>query len=314
MNARRTLAAASLAVMAAAAMAGAAAWACTASAEVGATPDAGPAGSRTTVTGLRFESGTPVEIRWGTRSGPLLETTTGPNFAVEVTIPAGAAAGDYVIVAMNVDGSFAPATPFQVTSSGSASTTTKGTSGSRTGSVSGGGGQTSPATAGPEETGGPAPATSEPVEVAPPRYASTGDGEASPAPSSPAGASSDASTSRGAQAGRTRGPVGASSPSGAATGRPLGTERRPAAPAQVDGQQAAPVDVPSPRSAGSDVWGGFATGDVPLSGPGLATDVRSPGGGTSGLPVGVGLLSLGSLALTAGAGVSLLGRRRAAAR
>lgn len=49
-------------------------------------PVSGVGGSTTTVTGKSFPSG-PVEIRWDSTSGPLLASTTGPDFSTSVTIP-----------------------------------------------------------------------------------------------------------------------------------------------------------------------------------------------------------------------------------
>lgn len=314
MSVRRALTAVTLAITATAVLAGAAAWACTASAELSATPDAGAAGSRTTVTGFRFETSSPVEIRWATRGGPVLATTTGPNFNIEVTIPASAATGDYVIVGMNVDGSFAPATPFQVTSSGATSSKTTGTSGSRTGSVSGGGGQTSSPSQDSEDTASSAPATGSATGSTSSEPMSTGTGESPRPASSAADASATVPTAQ-----RPRNSI---SPASAVAGdravasagnQPAGTAVPAVSPAPVDEQQVVTAPGgPSPRSAGSDLWRGFASGDTPGKGPGLTTDLPPEGGGVSNLAVGVGLLSLGTVALTAGAGVGVIRRRRPA--
>lgn len=83
------------------------AWACTASPEIGveglastgiqAVPqgsDVAPAaayggapGAPATVKGTTFRTDSPVEIRWNDASGPLLATTSGPEFSVAVAIP-----------------------------------------------------------------------------------------------------------------------------------------------------------------------------------------------------------------------------------
>lgn len=63
------------------------------------------AGNRVTVDGFRFASG-PVEVRWTALDGPLLASTNGPSFTVEVDIPR-VEPGMYSIVALSrtVDGS-----------------------------------------------------------------------------------------------------------------------------------------------------------------------------------------------------------------
>jgi len=53
--------------------------------------------------GSGFEAGEPVEIRWESRTGPLLARTTGPSFSdVAITIPAEASPGDHLISAAGV--------------------------------------------------------------------------------------------------------------------------------------------------------------------------------------------------------------------
>lgn len=306
MNTRRALTAATLAVAVTGLLAGAAAWACTASAELSASPTAGAAGSQTTVTGYRFDTTTPVEIRWATRGGPVLATTTGPNFSVEVTVPANAAVGDYVIVGMNTGGSFAPATPFRVTSSGSTATSSSGSKGSRTGSISGGGGQSSTPAA---DTGSPAPTTDEAV-AAPSPDTATGGNESGRTLASPASGVGRAPASTKAQGTSTRN--GASTTP--ATGQSVDASgSRLATPGAADEQSSAPeAGAPSVRSATSDIWGGFATGDESVRGPSLSADVPATGSGPSSLAVGIGLLSLGTVALSVGAGVTVMRRRRLA--
>ncbi|MDP9023286.1 MAG: hypothetical protein M3N57_11460, partial [Actinomycetota bacterium] len=60
-------------------------------------PHAGPAGTQVTVTVEGFADG-PVEIRWDDRDGPLLATAEGPDFTVEVTVPADASPGQHTFV------------------------------------------------------------------------------------------------------------------------------------------------------------------------------------------------------------------------
>lgn len=301
MKAARGLLTAVVAVLTAMSALGAAAWACTASAELYASPDAGPAASQTRVEGYRFDSASPVEIRWNSRTGPVLATVAGPNFSVQVTIPASAQVGDYVIVGINVGGSFAPATPFRVTSGGS-SAGQGGGSGSRTGTVSSGGSQSTPPPA-PEQSetppaantappAGPGPEAAEPP--APPSSGSprsdgrVGSTAAAPAPA----ASSPASSVR-----------DASQPAGnAAAGDVLVPESTTGA------VEVGPA--PSARSASDDMWGGFAgDGRAAAHGWGAALAPSDANGG--GLLVGA-LLSVAGLLLLAGAGFGLRRQRRLA--
>ncbi|MBW3577491.1 MAG: hypothetical protein KY462_07090 [Actinobacteria bacterium] len=60
-------------------------------------PHAGPAGTRVTITVEGFADG-PVEVRWDDRNGRVLATADGPDFTVEVTVPADAAPGQHTFV------------------------------------------------------------------------------------------------------------------------------------------------------------------------------------------------------------------------
>ena len=99
-----------------------AAWACVPQARlVSIDPSSsGPSGSVVTVEGLAFDPG-PAEVRWNASDGPRLATTTGPDFAVPVTIPT-AEAGLYSIVVLSraPDGSVgnAGSAAFEVTRPG----------------------------------------------------------------------------------------------------------------------------------------------------------------------------------------------------
>ena len=65
-------------------------------------PASGPAGSSVEVTGSGFPAG-PVEIRWGSHHGALLETVAGPAFSAQITIPTTAPAGIHTLVAAPTD-------------------------------------------------------------------------------------------------------------------------------------------------------------------------------------------------------------------
>ena len=82
-------------------------FACTANATIGGVnPSVGPAGARVTVSGQSFAQG-PVEVRWGTDAGPLLARTTGPDFAVGITVPNATPGWYYVVVTSFYNGSIA---------------------------------------------------------------------------------------------------------------------------------------------------------------------------------------------------------------
>jgi len=78
------------------------AWACVPQGSLTLGPTTGPAGSQVAASGSGFDAGAAVEIRWESRTGQVLATTTGPSFNnVPITIPATATTGiHYVSAAM----------------------------------------------------------------------------------------------------------------------------------------------------------------------------------------------------------------------
>ena len=76
------------------------AWACVPQGSLSLTPKVGPAGSTVTAKASGFPAGSTVEIRWGSKTGPLLKTGTGPSFSTPITIPAAAPGVHYVSAAM----------------------------------------------------------------------------------------------------------------------------------------------------------------------------------------------------------------------
>ena len=90
-------------------------------------PPSGPAGSRVAVHGEAFQQA-PVDVYWGSVSGPLLATVPSVNFSsVTVTIPADAAPGFYYIVATDHTGPVASVSDhFTVTSTAPPPTATPG--------------------------------------------------------------------------------------------------------------------------------------------------------------------------------------------
>ena len=88
------------------------AWACTGpgfgvpASSMAVEPGSGVAGTTTTVKGKSFGSG-PVEIRWDSTGGPLLASTTGPDFSTSVRVP-NAPSGEHKFFAFSRDPDGAP--------------------------------------------------------------------------------------------------------------------------------------------------------------------------------------------------------------
>ena len=75
------------------------AWACVPQGTFSVNPTQGAAASQVAASGSGFESGV-VQIRWESRTGPILATTSGPSFSnVPITIPASADAGVHYVSA-----------------------------------------------------------------------------------------------------------------------------------------------------------------------------------------------------------------------
>ena len=77
------------------------AWACGPLAITEVSPHSGFAGSAAKVSGDEFPGGR-VEVRWDTGDGPLLATSEGPSFSVDITIPPSASRGVHYIVVRGV--------------------------------------------------------------------------------------------------------------------------------------------------------------------------------------------------------------------
>jgi len=80
------------------------AWACVPQGTLTLNPTQGAAGTRVMTSGSGFEGSEPIEIRWESRTGPILATTTttGPSFNnVPITIPASATGGVHYVSAAN---------------------------------------------------------------------------------------------------------------------------------------------------------------------------------------------------------------------
>ena len=300
-------------VLVAVAVAGAAsAWACSAQAWVSARPDYGSAGSVATITGAGFYQGA-VSVHWGDRWGPVLATAAGPDFTVDVTIPADAVADVHVIQVLG-NGTSASLT-FEVVPVGGQRTTTSPTERSTNQATTGGrstSGASSPA-AQPGDSTSSSPANaagsggSGAVAFPSPNPSTQPAGEpaSSATPATPANAA--ASVSPVPSAGAVAVPAPSSRPAG---------ERTPAAATAVGGA-AAPADreaVPAGSSlsaASGDLWSGFAPGSPSERGASLSGAHATGPADSSPLAVGAVLFVLGLAALGAGFGVAEVRRARA---
>ncbi|MBW3651223.1 MAG: hypothetical protein KY458_11715 [Actinobacteria bacterium] len=276
------------------------AWACTASSNIKADPGSGLAGSQVQLTGSGFlapsseaggEQVGAVEIRWNSTSGPMLATATDAEFSTQVTVPRNAAARRYFFVAVQrrADGSIVrnAAAPFLVT-----------------------------APAG--EPAPPAPANPEPPADEE-RAAASASNEAAPAqpePVSATAAPANAANAANAEARPAARPAG----NGAAVARSTRSgdaavaapPTDPGEPAEAAAAPPSPPPTPevSPRSVTGDIGGAWTSGATGTRGPSL-TDASLPATRTAGSGLGVGLLTLGTATLLAGAFVGLRSRRRA---
>jgi hypothetical protein len=275
------------------------AWACTPQAEIALDPSAGPVGSAVTVRGYTFAGNERVEILWDDPPQVLRTTTAGPeeageytwpSFSERVTIPRAAEGVHTIVAEVSDEGrTYRPAATFTIRSDRPAS----------------------PRPA-PEPAGGRA---QRPRGNQTPRRQR---GAGTPATRSAGRAERPASvaagsTSAGAMKHRGRqvfagsvGPPGVGV--GTAPGPPV---TRPGASPQ--GAAAAPhaAGAPSEQSATGDLWSGFGAGR-PASLTASATDPEVPAHGPGWqLPVGLGLLGFGLLALFVSLAVADTRRRRA---
>ena len=96
------------------------AWACVPQGSLSLAPESGTAGSTVTAKASGFSAGSTVEIRWGSKTGPLLATGTGASFSTPITIPAAPPGVHYVSAAMTGEHRDHSATvaAFQITAPG----------------------------------------------------------------------------------------------------------------------------------------------------------------------------------------------------
>lgn len=288
------------------------AWACTRTTTVTLSPSFGRPGSQTQVSGRGFVTpaggvGEPVEIRWNSTSGPVLGRAVGPNFSVTVTIPE---AGDGVYYLLAIGTSARSQASFQVRTTTSGSPEAEPTGEGQTSNVATGSeaapssrsGSTASGTEGTSQsTTGEQPAASTAGTGAQSVTAPAGQASPSPVPAEQASAAQNAAGSA-RSAGQ---PATVGERSEAAKGSAISASAGTPTPAPEREEEVAP----SPRSATADLYSGFASGHVgSLTAPGID---GSPSGGTSPLAVGVGLLTVGLIALGLGFGAAELARRRA---
>lgn len=300
----RTAALAFAGIMGAMVLAASVAWACSPSAYISARPGAGPAGSNVVVSGSQFHptgSGfRQVEIHWNSPSGLELGRFDGPSFSNSVRVPSTAAPAVYYLVAVqrntNNDIVGRVAASFQVTVAGdTASSSSDETAESTSTSASG---------RSTRATSDPATATSTDSANTISSDPAVSQATASDAPAT----STNTSAISGAKAQPAASPRAVSTNASTAP-----TSQTPAPTASEANSTPAPASsaeasAPSARSATADLWGGFATGDDSSRGPGLSDPIAASSG-PSPLGVGLGMLSVGLVAMASGAAVAN-GRRR----
>ena len=298
------------------------AWACTMYATIDMTtaPRAGceepcreaAPGTAASIGAQRFVPNEMVDLWWehqGTGSRQVLGQARADgngNLTANLIIPNDSAPGFYTVQARTVGAAFQPARSSFLVAAPQATTTEGGTGGT---GGDGGGATRDAAQAGDES--GPGPAVVDGGQANP----AAGGSDASP----PAGGgqSTGRPSEPGDRASGAQAPMSAQAPQAQAAEAPARATSTP--PDRVEGgvpserdDRAAPA--PSPRSASADLWSGFGTGPRVLDGPSLAgpaPTVDRTGGGT--LALGVGMLSIGLIALSMVSGLAVVRRRRASA-
>lgn len=314
---RRGVATAIVGALACAVMAAGLAWACTPQAQFTRfAPTSGGPGTQVTVTGTNFTD-QPVTIHWGSASGPVIGTASGPSFTTTVTVPQ--APGDvYAIVAVTIGpspaqsgqavGSFTLLTPTQPATGSTSASTSGATSGQTATPSPQAGGRTSATV-----NGAPATATQRG------RTAATVSGANTARPSFPqrqpvATRNSDAPAVVPATP-ATAPTQAAARPQGTAagTGRSANRGRADAAPASAPATFGAPsVSGATESSATGDLWTGFDPARSAASAASAATAAPQADAATSPATLGIVLLALGLIGLCGGAAVAETRRRRRA--
>ena len=269
-----------------------AAWACTQIAAIKSSHSSNPAGSALVITGTDFHPTGDVygmvEIRWNAIPGEVLGTAPGPNFTVEVTVPADAKAGSYYIYAVQrtADGVVAgrSVAPFKVTAVTASSppvsdpAVTPAAAEPETGSA----GPSNAAEAGPAAAGTPPPPAGDPVTSFAGTAPSTGAATAGPAPvparaGAPA-APAHAGASKGARPGTAAPAPPADGPVAGGPSPAAGEEVAPPPPA-VAGDPATvdPGPAASPEPAGTASRPARLATPSLVSRPSLATSSGLPG-------------------------------------
>lgn len=269
----RRLLASVFAGCAAAVVIASAAWACTENADIAVEGrNSGVVGSEVTVHGQFFHA-QPVEVRWGSATGPVVASAHGPEFWATFNVPSDARGGVHYIVGTQA-GSSNPPVPFKVTAPASAPVASESAAGPAAS-------QAAPTAETPQEPAAE-PATPQPLDAA-------AEAQAATAP--------DRQTARPARSTATatasRAPV---APVGPAVASPAASTAQPGPQTAV-----AEVPVPSSKTAAGDVWSGFAAGD-PTAAPSFDTPLPDRDGASSApalmlLAAGFGGLAAGGLAV-----------------
>lgn len=307
------------------------AWACSPQATItNVSPGSGRAGDRVTVSAKSFTQA-PVQLRWGSNTGPLIGIASGPSFSVAVTIPQ-SEPGVHMIVAVGPAGR--ASAPFEVvkpSESGGETTTPGGettTPGGET--TTPGDGKPAPGTSPP----GSSPGSGTGSESTPGTGTSGSPGAATDGQTTTGGGSTDATTpgrsrsDRGPDdAGRDRSSGGVTNPAPGNVTMPSGREVFAGSvpgPATRAGTATSPtLTGPSETASAGRFWeaplaigGGADTTAQPATGRDSAVsslgDPMLDGGGPAQSPlvIGVALFGLGLVAMFAGFLVAVVRRRR----
>ncbi len=294
---RRRVMAVVIAALAPATVAAGLAWACTPQAQfTGFGPSSGPGGSIVSLSGASFTA-EPITIHWGSAAGPVLATTQGPQFAVSVRVPI-APPDTYAIVAVarGANGSQSGQASRAFTIAGPAAAPAGNTSATSSGAQSG-------ATGKPTGTGSSGQASGA-------ASASGKGGKSSATVSLRAGKSSTAATSAAGVTAATPQPVASASSSASRSSTSRGaTQARNAAPASFF---EAPAARTSERTAGSELWSAFNSGQRAGEASGVASAAVQTN--ASSQTIGLVMLVLGFVALMGGVAAAATRRRRASIR
>jgi hypothetical protein len=271
-------------------------------------PNSGPAGTEVTITGARFIG--PVEIRWGSETGPLLGEA--PNyddkgFTVRVTIPQ-AQPGVYMIVAVTKKKQLSSGKPWSAKQAFEVpgAEPDPSTGGSSSGSAGGDRTATAPTSGGEPAAANGSASTGRTDSAQPVAGGSPAAGR--PVPAGTAAAPSPAPARRSAS-----GTAAAASERSTPADRPASNEEPRADAVAVTPEPAVPAtSAPAPSALASiGVPTAWTDSDAP-SRTGASLTAPAPRAASSGstMALGLGLLALGAASATVATVMALGGRRR----